>query len=118
MFGLSARGKALPVLPVRPLLVLVVIAVATGAFFVGRDSVGPRGATATRQSYARGYLAGREDVFLGYDGGWGYDEPYIIVLRRGGPGITYRIARRWPLQRGIEYHACARIVCSRRAAAH
>jgi hypothetical protein len=115
VFGLTEQGKALAVIHMRLLLVLVVIGVAAGAFFVGRDSVEPRGATAARQSFARGYLAGREDVFLGYDGGWGYAEPYIIVLRRGGPGITYRIARRWPMQGGIEYRACAHIVCSRAA---
>jgi hypothetical protein len=103
------------VTPLRLLLVLVVIGIGGSAFALGRGSVEQThiSAAGERKSFAAGYQAGREDVFFGYDGGWGYDEPYVIVLRRGGPGITYRIARRWPMQRGIEYRACARTVCSR-----
>jgi hypothetical protein len=39
-----------------------------------------------------------------------------LALRRGGPGITYAFARRWPLAPGREYRACRpQIVCSRPA---
>jgi len=67
-------------------------------------------------SYADGYRAGQEDAFSGFDGGWILGDPYIVILARGGRGITYRFARRWPLLRGREYRSCQRdFVCSRRA---
>jgi hypothetical protein len=65
-----------------------------------------------RGSFDAGYLAGREAAFAGYDGGWAYGAPYIVVLQRGGPGITYRVARRIPLMPGIEYRRCGSGVCS------
>jgi hypothetical protein len=98
----------------RLLSVLVVIAVGLGAFFVGRASVDSSTATPDGR-YTAGYLAGREDAFSGYDGGWGYGEPYIVVLRRAGPRITYEFAERWPMLGGVEYRACGRRVCSRPA---
>jgi hypothetical protein len=101
------------VTPVRLLLAFLVIG--AGAFLAGRRSVDQTTAPAARGSFAAGYLAGREDAFGAYDGGWGYAEPYIITLRRAGPGITYRIGRRWPMHPGIEYRVCARVVCSRSA---
>jgi hypothetical protein len=95
---------------VRVALASIVMAGAfVGAFFGGRASVDSNG------SAARAYLAGREDAFSGFDGGWSYGRPYIVTLRRGGPGITYRFARRWPMLPGLEYRACRRIVCSRSA---
>ncbi len=101
-------------------LIAVVLAVAGGAFFAGRHTVGRRPAPAAARpqpgSYNDRYLAGREDAFAGYDGGWALGEPYIVTLRRGGPGITYRFARRWPLLAGREYRYCRReIICSRPA---
>src|ERR1043165_6940528 len=41
--------------------------------------------------------AGGEGAFAGFDGGWSYGQPYIVVLRRGGPGVTYAFASRRPL---------------------
>jgi hypothetical protein len=35
-------------------------------------------------------------VFGGYDGGWDYDRPYVITLKQGSDGVTYRIASRKP----------------------
>jgi hypothetical protein len=91
-------------------LLLVVVAVAAGGYVVGRGT-SPRSAAAPHEG---GYLAGREDAFAGFDGGWAYDEPYIVILRRGGEGITYRIARRWPMLPGREYRSCPPVlVCSR-----
>jgi hypothetical protein len=78
----------------------------------GRDAAaqrdGPRG------SFAAGYRSGRESAFSAFDGGWSYGAPYIVTLRRGGPGITYRFARRWPMTSGVEYRICGRKVCTRR----
>ena len=99
-------------------LLAVVIAVAGGAFLAGRATAGHRPAPATARpqpgSYNDGYHAGWEDAFSGYDGGWVLGDPYVVTLRRGGPGLTYRFARRWPLLPGREYRSCRQdIICSR-----
>jgi hypothetical protein len=64
------------------------------AFAVGRLSVGPGKPPTAGATYKAGYLAGREAAFTGYDGGWAYGVPYVITLKPGGPGITYRFASR------------------------
>jgi hypothetical protein len=88
---------------------LLVLAVGLGAFFAGR------GTAHGGDGYRAGYVAGREDAFGNFDGGWGYGEPYIVVLRRGSPKITYAVARRLPMRPGVEYRACGHTVCSRPA---
>ena len=70
------------------------------AFAVGRVSAGDTKHPAAGATYNAGYLAGREAVFAGYDGGWAYGVPYEITLQRGGPGVTYRIASRKQLSAG------------------
>ena len=47
-----------------------------------------------RDAFKAGYQAGANDVFGGYDGGWDLDRPYVITLKKGEEGITYRIASR------------------------
>ena len=99
-------------------LLAVVIAVAAGAFLAGRATADRRAPPAAAHSqpgsYDDGYRAGREDAFSGYDGGWALGALYIVTLRRGSPGITYRFARRWPLLPGREYRSCRQdIICSR-----
>jgi hypothetical protein len=81
---------------VGPAAVRIAVAVVAlaAAFAVGRLSVGSPQPPTTGASYSAGYLAGREAAFAGYDGGWAYGVPYEITLKRGGPGITYRIASR------------------------
>jgi hypothetical protein len=94
---------------------IVVVLVAAGAFLLGR-AVRPSSAHARAAGYHAGYLAGREDAFSGYDGGWAYGQVYAVVLRPSGrPGITYRFAQRWPLEPGREYRACKQGLCSRPA---
>ena len=75
----------------RVLVGLVVAAVGIGAFYGGRASVDAHPAP------TGSYAAGREAAFSGFDGGWSYGEPYIITLKRGGPGVTYEFASRRPL---------------------
>jgi hypothetical protein len=36
-----------------------------------------------------------------------------FLLGRGGRGITYRFARRWPIQPGVAYRACGHSLCRR-----
>ena len=90
---------------------LLVLAVGAAAFFVGRESADGPPAPALPGTYA----AGREAAFTGFDGGWDYGAPYIVTLQRGGPGITYRFARRWPMRPGLEYRMCDRDICTRRS---
>jgi hypothetical protein len=98
---------------VRALLALVVVAVGAGAFLAGRASVDRSAPDRAPGSFASGMRAGREAAFAGFDGGWGYGEPYIVTLRRGGPGVTYRFASRRPLLPGFEYRLCGKAVCTR-----
>ena len=97
---------------VRVLIALIVISTGVAGFLVGRDSVRPPPGRSDHGSYDAGFLAGRESAFCCYDGGWGYGEPYIVILRRGRSGTTYRIAERWPVVAGFEYRACGGRVCA------
>jgi hypothetical protein len=97
----------------RATLALVVVAVGAGAFFAGRASVDTKAAKPARGSFAAGVLAGREAAFSGFDGGWSYGEPYIVTLRRGGPGVTYRFDHRQPMLPGLAYRRCGHVVCTR-----
>jgi hypothetical protein len=93
----------------RLLLGLALLAgIAVGAFALGRDS-------APSQPVVTGsFAAGREAAFSGFDGGWSYGVPYIVVLRRGGPGVTYEFASRRPMARGLAYRRCATGICTSR----
>jgi hypothetical protein len=102
------------------MLIAVGIAGAAVAFAAGRLTHQPSPATHVVRiesgGYADGYHAGREAAFSGFDGGWSLGDPYIVVLRHGRRGTTYRFARRWPLLPGREYRSCRQdVICSRRA---
>jgi hypothetical protein len=100
--------------PARLLVALSIVAVGVGGFVAGRGSVvGHPEARHPAGGYPAGYAAGREAAFEGFDGGWSFDTPYVVTLRRGGPGVTYRFARRWPMRRGVAYRVCGRVVCGR-----
>ena len=62
------------------------IAEAAGSPPASRDRV--------RAAFDDGYRAGANNAFGGYDGGWSFGRPYVIVLAKGANGITYRIAAR------------------------
>jgi hypothetical protein len=49
-----------------------------------------------RDAFKAGYEAGANDVFGGFDGGWDYETPYVITLKKGTDGVTYAIATRKP----------------------
>ena len=61
---------------------------------------------AAKAAYDAGYVAGANDLFAGYDGGWGLNEPYVIELVPGANGITYRIRARTAVQPDTNYHLC------------
>jgi hypothetical protein len=81
----------------RALWIGLALLALAAAFALGRVSVGDQTPLPAGAPYDAGYRAGREAAFAGYDGGWSYGVPYVIMLQRGGPGVTYRIASRKPL---------------------
>ena len=50
-----------------------------------------------RRAFRAGYVAGANDVFGGFDGGWTFRSPYVITLGHGSGGVTYRIDSRRPV---------------------
>ena len=68
------------------------------ALQAGQPSNGP---------FAAGYVAGLNDAFGGYDGGWSLSVPYLITLTAGTGGTTYRIASRIELRPGVSCYVCA-----------
>jgi hypothetical protein len=91
---------------VRVVLVAVVAAIGIGAFYGGRASVDQHPVV------SGSFAAGRESAFNGFDGGWSYGQPYIVVLRRGGAGVTYAFASREPMKAGLNYRRCGKSVCT------
>jgi hypothetical protein len=91
------------------LVTAVVVALILGAAALGRATapadereVGVREGRAlqvppqARDAFQAGYEAGENDVFGGFDGGWDYNRPYVITLKKGTDGVTYAIATRKP----------------------
>lgn len=60
-----------------------------------------------RHAFSAGYVAGMNDVFAGYDGGWLLHVPWIITLDAGSGQVVYRIHDRQQLQPGVAYYLCA-----------
>jgi len=57
-------------------------------------------------AFKAGYVAGTNDAFAGYDGGWAPATLYVVTLERGDGPIVYRISSRVPLQPGVDYYLC------------
>jgi hypothetical protein len=68
-----------------------------------------------RAAFRAGYAAGANDVFAGYDGGWGLGVPYVVTVSGAAGAITYRIAARTELRPGVAYYLCpdGRALCHR-----
>ena len=60
-----------------------------------------------KDAFDAGYVAGVNDVFSGYDGGWRTGVPYVITLVRGDGAVTYRIASRAEVRDGVRYALCS-----------
>ena len=67
-----------------------------GQALADSSGLAPANRTRVSDAFNRGYRAGANSVFSGYDGGWSLGRPYVIVLARGANGITYRITTRTP----------------------
>ncbi|HZC72133.1 MAG TPA: hypothetical protein VE442_15675 [Jatrophihabitans sp.] len=77
----------------------------------------PRGQrNVARHAFDAGYVAGMNDVFAGYDGGWTMRMPWIIFLEPGKGQIAYRIRARTSVDPGVEYYLCpdGHTLCHRR----
>jgi hypothetical protein len=61
---------------------------------------------AATAAFASGYVAGINDAFGGYDGGWSLGTPYLVTLGPGTGGATYRIVSRTGMQPGVSYFVC------------
>lgn len=57
-------------------------------------SVAPAARSVAQRAFDAGYVAGANDIFGTYDGGWAFGRPYLVVLEPGEHGLTYRIAHR------------------------
>ncbi|MEN3303885.1 MAG: hypothetical protein V7603_87, partial [Micromonosporaceae bacterium] len=70
---------------------------------------------AARAAFDAGYVAGANDVFGGYDGGWSPGVPYLVTLGHPGGPIGYRILSRTEMVPGVSYYLCpdGRSVCRR-----
>jgi hypothetical protein len=75
------------------------------ALQVGQALSGEDRDAATAQ-FNSGYVAGINDAFGGYDGGWSVAEPYVVTLAAGTNGATYRIATRTIVVAGVSYYLC------------
>jgi hypothetical protein len=58
-------------------------------------------------AFEAGYVAGANDAFAGYDGGWTIGVPYVITLAEATGEIVYRIKTREPMQAGVDYYLCS-----------
>jgi hypothetical protein len=68
----------------------------------------PRGQRdVARHAFGAGYVAGMNDAFAGYDGGWALHVPWIITLDGGAGQVVYRIHGREQLEPGVDYYLCS-----------
>jgi hypothetical protein len=62
---------------------------------------------AVHDAFDAGYVAGANDVFAGYDGGWAIGVPYVVTMAEASGHIVYRIKTREPMKPDVNYHLCA-----------
>jgi hypothetical protein len=74
---------------------------------VGDDTVPASSRQPVLAAFDRGYAAGANDVFAGYDGGWVLSVPYVVTLAKATTPGVYRISTRTPVEPGVSYYLCA-----------
>jgi hypothetical protein len=57
-------------------------------------------------AFDAGYVAGANDVFAGYDGGWAIGPPYVVTIAESSGQIVYRIKLREPMKANVDYFLC------------
>jgi hypothetical protein len=57
-------------------------------------------------AFDAGYVAGANDVFAGYDGGWALGVPYVVTVVEAAGHIIYRIKSREPIEPNVNYFLC------------
>ena len=58
------------------------------------------------KAFQAGYVAGLDDSWGSFDGGWNIGQPYVVVIGKGVAGAAYRIASRELLAPGTTYRLC------------
>jgi len=59
-----------------------------------------------QDAFNAGYVAGVNDAFGGYDGGWALSAPYVITLVPGSGKIVYQFSSRTPMVPNVNYYLC------------
>jgi hypothetical protein len=59
-----------------------------------------------RDAFDSGYVAGANDVFAGYDGGWAIGAPYVVTIVEASGHIVYPIKTREAIEPNINYYLC------------
>jgi hypothetical protein len=59
-----------------------------------------------QDGFNAGYVAGENDAFGNFDGGWALSVPYVVTVARSQSGAVYRITNRTLLAAGTAYYLC------------
>jgi hypothetical protein len=59
-----------------------------------------------QDGFNAGYVAGENDAFGSFDGGWQVAVPYLVTVARSQSGALYRITNRTLLAAGTNYYLC------------
>jgi hypothetical protein len=57
-------------------------------------------------AFDAGYVAGANDVFAGYDGGWAIGVPYVVTIAEASGHVVYRIKTRDTIAPNVNYFLC------------
>jgi hypothetical protein len=60
-----------------------------------------------QDAFDAGYVAGANDVFAGYDGGWTIGGQYVVTVAEASGQIVYRIKTREPIKPNMNYYLCS-----------
>ena len=81
----------------------------------GRRSGFAEGIRAGRRDGTRlGRVAGRQDAFANFEGGWEIGQWYLVNIRPGDDGARYAIGARVPVKRRSWYSVCRDVHICRR----
>jgi hypothetical protein len=70
----------------------------TGRALQAGSTLPPQVRDLATAAFDDGYVAGWNDAFGGFDGGWQTGVPYLVTLAPGNDGLAYRISSRTPTQ--------------------
>jgi hypothetical protein len=59
-----------------------------------------------QDAFNAGYVAGANDTFAGFDGGWQLGRPYLVAIDSGSGQVSYRLDSRTLVQPRVNYFLC------------